>query len=88
MSTITGPPPPSDRPSDRCLTVSAPSPAVLHQMNDTFRQCLQACQHLNQGNVVEKSGMDALTCHLQADKLIYDHAIEMVRTGSPSVSSQ
>ena len=47
-------------------------------MNDTFRQCLQACQVLNQANVVEKSGLDVFTCHLQADKLIYEHAIEMV----------
>ncbi|KAF0301911.1 Serine/threonine-protein kinase unc-51 [Amphibalanus amphitrite] len=50
---------------------------VLHQMNDTFRRCLQACQHLNQGNVVEKSGLDVFSCHVQADKLIYEHAIEM-----------
>ena len=80
--------PPSDHNCAVCLTVfsvCSSRPAVLHQMNDTFRQCLQACQLLNQGNVVEKSGMDVFTCHLQADKLIYDHAIEMVRPHLTSV---
>lgn len=55
--------------------------AVVGIMNQKFRQCLADCKQLNTPGLLQKAGVDPATTNIAADKILYNHAIQMVCHG-------
>lgn len=47
-------------------------------MNQKFRQCLADCKQLNTPGLLQKAGVDPASTNIAADKILYNHAIQMV----------
>jgi hypothetical protein len=48
-------------------------------LNAKFRQCLSDCKQLNTPGLLQKAGVDPGSTNITADRILYNHAIQMVR---------
>jgi hypothetical protein len=53
--------------------------SVVSVLNAKFRQCLSDCKQLNTPGLLQKAGVDPGSTNITADRILYNHAIQMVR---------
>lgn len=61
----------------RSLHPTAAVCRVLSEMNTVFQQSLHQCQQLSHSMAGDYNGLDATSCQLHADALLYHHAVDV-----------
>ncbi|GFG29073.1 hypothetical protein Cfor_09476 [Coptotermes formosanus] len=64
------------------LQPSASVKSVVSVLNAKFRQCLSECKQLNTPGLLQKAGVDPGSTNITADKILYNHAIQMCQTAA------
>nr|CAD7261333.1 unnamed protein product [Timema shepardi] len=64
------------------LQPSASVKTVVGLLNSKFRQCLSDCKQLNTPGLLQKAGVDPNTTNITADKILYNHAIQMCQSAA------
>ncbi|XP_034240338.1 serine/threonine-protein kinase unc-51 isoform X2 [Thrips palmi] len=64
------------------LQPSSSVKSVVGIMNQKFRQCLADCKQLNTPGLLQKAGVDPATTNIAADKILYNHAIQMCQSAA------
>lgn len=54
--------------------------SVVSVLNAKFRQCLSDCKQLNTPGLLQKAGVDPGSTNITADRILYNHAIQMVKS--------
>ena len=57
--------------------------SVVSVLNAKFRKCLSDCKQLNTPGLLQKAGVDPGSTNVTADKILYNHAIQMVKSFKP-----
>jgi hypothetical protein len=57
--------------------------SVVSVLNAKFRKCLSDCKQLNTPGLLQKAGVDPGSTNITADKILYNHAIQMVKSFKP-----
>ncbi|KAF4527920.1 hypothetical protein B566_EDAN011311 [Ephemera danica] len=55
---------------------------VVSMLNEKFHYCLSTCKQLNMPGLLQRAGVDPSTSSITADRILYNHAIEMVSCSS------
>ncbi|XP_071447050.1 serine/threonine-protein kinase unc-51 isoform X5 [Hetaerina americana] len=64
------------------LQPSATVKNVVGQLNERFHYCLSTCKQLNSTGLLQRAGVDPSTTNITADKILYNHAIEMCQSAA------
>ncbi|PSN54418.1 hypothetical protein C0J52_10975 [Blattella germanica] len=64
------------------LRPSASVKSVVSCMNAKFRNCLSECKQLNTPGLLQKAGVDPGSTNITADKILYNHAIQMCQSAA------
>lgn len=64
------------------LQPSASVKSVVSVLNAKFRQCLSDCKQLNTPGLLQKAGVDPGSTNITADRILYNHAIQMCQTAA------
>ncbi|GLH12876.1 cGMP-dependent protein kinase, isozyme 1 [Gryllus bimaculatus] len=64
------------------LQPSASVKNVVSLLNTKFRQCLSDCKQLNTPGLLQKAGVDPGSTNITADKILYNHAIQMCQSAA------
>ncbi|XP_066997912.1 serine/threonine-protein kinase unc-51 isoform X2 [Anabrus simplex] len=64
------------------LQPSASVKSVVSVLNSKFRQCLNDCKQLNTPGLLQKAGVDPGSTNITADKILYNHAIQMCQSAA------
>ena len=64
------------------LQPSSSVKSVVSIMNQKFRQCLADCKQLNTPGLLQKAGVDPASTNIAADKILYNHAIQMCQSAA------
>jgi len=64
------------------LQPSACVKSVVSVLNAKFRKCLSDCKQLNTPGLLQKAGVDPGSTNITADKILYNHAIQMCQTAA------
>ncbi|XP_069694991.1 serine/threonine-protein kinase unc-51 isoform X1 [Periplaneta americana] len=64
------------------LQPSASVKSVVGVLNSKFRQCLSECKQLNTPGLLQKAGVDPGSTNITADKILYNHAIQMCQSAA------